>query len=764
MSALDRTLADHRTIRALPALVVVAAMVVVVHHGGVSYGDIGLYALRILVAVLLPGVLLSRLVRTGPRTGVEDLAVGFAVGTLVQVPVWWLFLGLGLTYWIWPVVVVLVVGAWPAARRRVLATDLDRTPLAWSAAVAAICLVTLAWLRGDFLRWSPPEPGTKHNYYNDMTFHMSLAAEAKHAMPPTLPQVAGEPLHYHWLAHADMGLASRMTGIELSSVVFQLWVPVVLLAGVVIVAACGSRISGHLWAGPLAVLLIYGTGELVGASSSRPFSAMTLHYSWSSPSQTIATVLAIPAAGVIIDYLRRQPGATRQLWLLGAPLFLALALAKSSELPVFMGGAGILLVVALLRRERDLASRAIVAGLALTGSFVLSLITVYGRQDGGLSLDPLYVMRERVAAHTDVQIDAYPSVATLVAVAIVTGIWAVSVLGRTWGVLLIVQRWRSADPGQILLAGVLVSGIGAYLGLFHPGGSQLFFLISAFALGALASAWAICERASRLSPQSFVAIGGLTLVGGLISYAVMKRFARTPPAAGFVDQALFLALPALVVLAAAAVSSVIVVAAHRRGRARDVSVAAVVTAAIVAGGISSTVQFTYSSLPDTSVAKRWAEHDKGDAGMTDESVAAARWIRDHSDTDTIVATNRHCISGQVFPGTGKVNACDVVSFWVSAWSERRVLVEGWGYANQAVNAEAQNGRSYASQPFWDQPLLAANDGFFESPSKQEAAVLCRHGATYALLDRRYQPNLPSLAPVAKRVFANSDAEVYRLPC
>src|SRR4051794_19021403 len=101
-----RAVVDSRIIRAFPATAVIAAMVVVTHHGGVSYGDIGLYALRIIVAVLLPGVLLSRLVRSGRRTGVEDLAVGFAVGTLVQIPVWWLFLPLGLSYWIWPVIVV----------------------------------------------------------------------------------------------------------------------------------------------------------------------------------------------------------------------------------------------------------------------------------------------------------------------------------------------------------------------------------------------------------------------------------------------------------------------------------------------------------------------------------------------------------------------------------------------------------------------------------------------------------------------------------
>lgn len=757
----------HRlpTLRAVPAAVVVAALVAVVHEGGVSWGDIALYAVRLVVTVLLPGVLLSRLVRSGPRTGIEDLAVGFAVGTLVQVPVWWLFLRLGLSYWIWPLLVVAAVTLVPSARRRVGATDLETTPLAWSASVAAVCLTALAWVRGDFLRWSPPLPDGVHTYYSDLEYHMSIAAETQRAMPPTLPQVAGEPLYYHWLSHVDMGLAAKLTGVELSTVVFQLWVPVILLAGVVVVAACGSRISGRLWAGPLTAVFLFVAGEIVmGSWTSRPFAPMTQFYAWASPSQTIALVFAFPAAGVIVDYLRRQDGAGRQFLLLGLPLFCALALAKSSELPVLIGGSGVLLVVALLRREQDLARRAFLTGAALSAVFLLSVLTVYGRESGGLSVSPLFIMRQLTDSYTSIKMEAFPTAATTTAVLVVTGIWAVTVLARTWGVVFGLARWRSADPGLILLIGVFATGVGGYLMLEHPGGSQIYFLIAAFALGALASAWAISERAPALDARTAAVIGVLVLAGGLAAYSAQDLFAKAPPATGFVDQVLFLGLPVLIVLATAGALALLVVLAHRRGRLRQLSVATVVTAAVISGGLASTIQYTVSALPGTSVARLYAEKDDPATGVTDRAVAAARWVRDHSATDTVVATNRHCRVGQVFPGPGPVNACGVVSFWVSAWSERRVLVEGWGFSSRALAAEIENGRSYQSQPFWDQPLLRANDGFFASPTAEEAAFLCERGARFALLDRRYQPELPRLEPVAELVYSNSDAEVYRLPC
>ena len=743
-------------------------MVVVAHHGGVSLGDIGLYALRILVAVLLPGVLLSRLVRSGRRAGVEDLAVGFAVGTLVQLPVWWLFLQVGLTYWAWPAIVIAAVMAWPAGRRRVLSTELDRTPLAWSAAVAAICLVSLAWLRGDYLRWSPPEPGTVHNYYGDLLFHLSVAAETKYSIPPDLPQVSGEPLYYHWFAYLDMGVASRMTGIELATILFQLWVPVILLAGVVIVAACGTRISRRLWVGPLAALLVYGVGEIVMTSwTPHMFTAMTQHASWSSPTQTFAVVLAIPAAGVLIDFVRRRGGSAQQLWLLGVPLLIGLGLAKSAELPVFMGGIAILFAVALLQRERQTAFRALMAGAVVTACFVFSVFAFYGRQSDGVSLDPLIVMRQVARLSIDVGMDPFPGANTTTAVlsvTAVTGIWLVTVLGRTWGVLLLIPRWRTVDPGQAMLAGSLVAGAGAYLMLFHPGGSQVFFIISAFPLGTIASAWAICELAPRLDRRTAVGIGVLTTVLGVLAYATKDLLGTTRPAGGFSDQVLFVARPSVLVVLVAALLTAGVLAAHRQARMRQVSAVTVITAVIIAGGLTTTIQYVRSSPDGTSVAKHWADNDESAGAVTGKGVAGARWLRDHSPHRAVVATNRHCSVNRGFPGTGPEADCDVASFWISAWTERRVLVEGWAYSSKAVGAQIKNGVPYRRQPFWDPALLAANDGFFESPTAKGAATLCRRGATFALLDRRFQPDLPSLEPIAKRLFANSDVEIYKLPC
>src|SRR5258705_8958273 len=59
--------------------------------------------------------------------------------------------------------------------------------------------------------------------------------------------------------------------------------------------------------------------------------------------------------------------------------------------------------------------------------------------------------------------------------------------------------------------------------------------------------------------------------------------------------------------------------------------------------------------------------------MPKSRVDAARWVRDHSSPNDVLATNVHCLGYYGDLGDSR-------SFWLSAYSERSVLVEGWGFA------------------------------------------------------------------------------------
>ena len=82
-----------------------------------------------------------------------------------------------------------------------------------------------------------------------------------------------------------------------------------------------------------------------------------------------------------------------------------------------------------------------------------------------------------------------------------------------------------------------------------------------------------------------------------------------------------------------------------------------------------------------------------------EAIGAARWLRDNSAPADLVATNLHCLPQQT------TTACDARHFWVSAYSERHALVEGWAYTTLATAYGIEHGVSDRTVPFWDQPVL-----------------------------------------------------------
>jgi hypothetical protein len=134
--------------------------------------------------------------------------------------------------------------------------------------------------------------------------------------------------------------------------------------------------------------------------------------------------------------------------------------------------------------------------------------------------------------------------------------------------------------------------------------------------------------------------------------------------------------------------------------------------------------------------------------MPKSRVDAARWVRDHSRPGDVVATNVHCIGYR-----GEL--CDARSFWLSAYSERSVLVEGWAFAPRHATA--------GLAPFWDPPKLAANDAAFTEPTADGLRDLsARYGVRYLVVDREVAPESPELAGLADLRYDNGRLAVYEL--
>jgi hypothetical protein len=130
--------------------------------------------------------------------------------------------------------------------------------------------------------------------------------------------------------------------------------------------------------------------------------------------------------------------------------------------------------------------------------------------------------------------------------------------------------------------------------------------------------------------------------------------------------------------------------------------------------------------------------------MPPGAMKAGRWLRDHSDPRDVVATNSHCRRGS--------RGCDSRDFWVAAYSERQVVVEGWSYTEAAFETGGLWDLTLARSPFWDPQLLAANDDVFYRPTAENVAAFTRqHGVRWLVAVRGVPTpargaNVPSAEP------------------
>jgi hypothetical protein len=130
---------------------------------------------------------------------------------------------------------------------------------------------------------------------------------------------------------------------------------------------------------------------------------------------------------------------------------------------------------------------------------------------------------------------------------------------------------------------------------------------------------------------------------------------------------------------------------------------------------------------------------------------AARYVRDHSSVSDRLATNSHCM-----PVYADTKTCDARNFWLSAYAERRVLVEGWAYTPTGQSRKNAN-----TGPFWDRQLLAANDKAFHNPTQADLDYLwTRYGVRWLVFDTMV--SRPSAELKSLWRYRSGTVEVYQL--
>jgi hypothetical protein len=300
---------------------------------------------------------------------------------------------------------------------------------------------------------------------------------------------------------------------------------------------------------------------------------------------------------------------------------------------------------------------------------------------------------------------------------------------------------------QTFLLGGALAGPAIYLLIGHPGSSNQYFVRSAFAFGVMLSAWGFCEvvERARLHRGAFIAlaVGGAAFSLSLILVQLRYGPARfTVPPVSAPLHALLGWATALAALAAVAGVLWLLLSArwpamHRRGGV------VLLTGVLLAGvpGLVMDAQANRASPNGGAYVN---------VPVPRFRLAAALYVREHSQPDDVVATNGHCRT--IVDGW-----CDSRQFWLSAYTERSVLIEGWAFSPRAV--------SLGLTPFgkfWDHGLFDLNEAAFYEPTMETLSALRDRKVRWLVVDRSAGAESPRLAALADLRWENGRMAVYDL--
>jgi hypothetical protein len=718
---------------------------------GTPWSAILLFSLYLAVGIMLPGILLWRWLRGNTDGFAVDFAFGTATGLALSILVYipGRAIGVPLLPVIVPVATVAAFLAVPSLRPH-WQSNRAPMPVWWAWSVAAACALGLWVITRNGLAIEPIAFPDAAFQYSDMSYQLALAAELKHHMPGQMPFVIGQALNYHWFLHAEVAATNWQTGIDMDLLLRRLFPMLCAILPILSVAALATRLARRSWAGPLAawLLLVVTTFDVYGWGgrdliSQAPYATAVLMYSLT---HAFAVVLALPVIWLVICLLR---GDTRKgNWMLLAVGLAALAGAKASFVPMVLAALALVVVVQLLtQRKLDRAVIGLAAAALLAFAFAQVVLFSAGSSGVGLAFGQSFrALATRVGfdSHYGSRADALVVLGTTGATLLVS--WAIAGLGMIG--FLKDRRWM--DPVAVFLIGFLVAGLAAGTLLRHPGFSQLYFVRAAFPVAIVGSVWGLTLLFDKVRLRALLPRMALALLGGMVLAKILSALTPDKPvkSQGVVSVSLQVIAPWLAVFVVAA--AVAVAIRFTKAKTLALGLGVLVVFGVCSVYIPETVVTTFGDKvcvsgpeqPDCRHTRRQIP-----AGGAE----AARYIRDHSAVSDRLATNSHCM-----PVYADKKTCDARNFWLSAYAERRVLVEGWAYTPTGQSRKNAN-----TGPFWDKPLLAANDKAFRNPTKQDLDYLwTKYGVRWLVFDKMVSQPSAGLKPLWR--YSSGTVDVYQL--
>jgi hypothetical protein len=701
----------------------------------VSVRDAVVYLAYELGFIVLPGWLALRALRQRPDGPLGQLALGWGLGYVLEIVAFLLTAATGTRplLAVYPVLVIVPAALVVRSRGEALRSPgRDRRPsslFGW--AVAACCVAVTVYIAIAYFV-ALPLPGSEGvAYQQDFPWHLSLAADAKHHWPIQDPNVAGEPLPYHYFVHLHLAAASRITGLGLPVVYLRLFIlPLVVLAAVQLVVA-GRSLTGSRWAGVVGAILALLVGQLtldVTGSPLLPFRGTQFAFLYTSPSFLFGLIMLLPLLVLVGERLSGVGGrGTLGDWLLIALFAVGASDAKVAILPLLLVALAIFGAVTWVR-ERRLPVAALWCAAVLAAVEVMVYAMLYKGHPSGFVVDlqagrKFFEQMPAVVAVKGQLADAlggFPGRETLLTIGAMLfgafGLFAPQLVGIAW---VLRRQGMNLRRGQLWALCILLAGLLVLLFLRSPGtGNQLYFLGYGVIAGCLVSGEGL-----RLAGISWPSLAGRSrrlaacaISGLLVLVAVLVAPGRLPLFRGPRDaHTVALQYGAYVVMLGA-----LYVVARRLLHPSRWAAGALVSAALLVAGIADIPVTTLR--PGLDHPPRAVTSGKR---MTPELYHALRWISASTPADALIAVNNR----------------DALQFAYPAFAERRVFFGGWGYSEK-VRAAGYPGLAGAftlggagtagASLFGDR--LALNDSAFRRADSHALVELEARGVRYLLID------------------------------
>ncbi|WP_243063529.1 hypothetical protein [Humibacter sp. RRB41] len=766
----------HRLVRWVPAIVGYVATLVMFVAFNTPLLSVFLYSLYLLVFAAIPGTLLWRMLRTNPKSFLEEVAAGTTLGLCVQTLLTWLLTPFGVPRLaaVWIVIVVGLCIVRPRLRSLWRSqADAAETPAWMGWALSAFSVLACWWVvNNDWRNHTISQiPGMPGQWYavapqEDMNFQQAISAMVLHG-GTTFPNVAAIPLKYELMVSYHIADAARWTGIDLTVLVLRLATIPLLILAVLLCAALAHRITKSSVGAVLGAGFAYFTNPPpLWAGTHYPLiqvASLNLGV-YRSPTQTFAQPIFHLLLLLAIVIISRKRVSLPQLSAFVLIAFVAGG-AKATLLPQTICALIAALAVGWIIRARKSGRILFLLG-AVAVLFLATLYLILGTGARGLvpSLDVTATHWTAFASllHPAFAIHLSPFKAAFLAVG-----WSLGVIAAL--VAIIVKR---KDLGVWMLAGVGLSGFGGSLLTAHPTLSQIWFLRGAWPLLGILAGIGVFEAAKALhvNRRVGVAVVPVSLVLGLgaavavrhsfhipIAYEYQKTWADL-----FAPYAVLISLSLLI--GAIAVLVIVLFAKRRRAPLSGLVIVGLLVSVVALQGSSATELAVQGLLPMSQTS--WFPKTDADGAY------AARWVRDHSQVDDTIVTNMHCLGTAQPPFSAQppVKAEPPVDaycsnarhFWLGALSERQVLLEGWDYAPAPQDVAPDWDSAPAGTRFWDPAFLAQNDGALSSPSPTTMNWLREHSVDWIVVDRSVSRESSRLKNYADLVLVKGHFAVYRV--